>query len=942
MKNHKIQLIIFLVIFMLLPFLSRPALLFAFEDIQYTIDAYFDQDQKTVEAKQVLTFKNNTGVCLDEIYLRVYPNHHYSRKEIDDLYRYASYFKVDPYPDGFDPGVFTIASLSRYGGESLAYVFEGEDQTVMKVILDRPLLEGESFSLEIHFKIRVPHRVGRYGWHNDTFALNRWYPLLSVYDKNGWHNDADYLLHMPYMSESAIYEITLDVPQEYVVASGAVAMEEPRDQGNRNILHYRNQYPLREFSLAMSKDYHVLSQEWNGVMVHSYYLKKDEAAGRKALGFAIDMMRYYTKQFGEYPYRQFSIAPVYLGCGGTQNAGLIFVDRRAYRMPGFLDRYFDFLIAHETGHQWWYNVVGNDKYRQLWLDEGINSYWTTCYLQDKYGQDARLINMPYWAEKIVPNPTFARLRTYQYLYFSKKGLNQPILSDLPSFYEPSLIFTVAYGKGSAVMDMLGHYLGQDKLLAIMKTYYQRYKFANADINGFIKIAEEVSGKNLEWYADEWLYSDALCDYALKRKGQELILEKRGGIVMPVDVELVYEDGSEEHLVSDGFEKEEVIPLAANKKLRSACADPKRKILDAERINNSVPRKLDIRFVPIYHPLYDIPLFLKDDAYSWITGPSFSKFGIGIKSSFQKYDDYEIYAASHYDNNSECINSVFGFKRENFLGKFMSWGFEFFDRNALTEEENDLRTYKVFVRAEFDLGYSLFENHSHATVYLAHNQSMGRAPFLGSSEQVDGFHYRQNQETIVGTTCFLSNAGAFPDPSAGYQFLATAEVGGHMMGGHDSFVRASAEIDKYLELKHGHKLAFRFRGAGGYPKDKYLFYLGSDTDLRGYNYKDIKGSSALLGSIEYRFPLTPDLDKRFFCNVFSLSKVQGVFFFDAGSAWYNRFNENGVKKDAGFGLRIYFDVAGAAERLALRIDTAYPFDTDKKEGPRVWVGINQAF
>lgn len=942
MKNHKIRLFLLVLSLTFSAFFLKSEPLFAFEDIQYTMDAHFDAGQKVIEARQDISFKNNTGISLNEIYFRVYPNHHYSKKEIDNLYRYASYFKVDPFPDGFDPGAFAILSLSRQGGGPLKYQFEGEDQTVMKVVLDKPLLEGESFSLEIHFKIRIPHRVGRYGWHDDTFALNRWYPLLSVYDKNGWHNDADYLLHMPYMSESAIYEIALDVPEEYVVASGAAAIGEPRSQDGRKLLHYRNRYPLREFSLAISKNYRVLSQEWNGIMIHSYYLKKDEAGGRKALEYAIDMMRYYSKQFGDYPYSQFSIAPVYLGCGGTQNAGLIFVDRRAYRMPEFLNRYFDFLIAHETGHQWWYNVVGNDKYRQLWLDEGMNSYWTTCYLQDKYGQDAKLINMPHWAETIVPNPTFARLRTYQYLFFAKKGLNQPVLSDLPSFYEPSLIFTVAYGKGSAVLDMLSYYLGKDKFLEIMRTYYQRYKFANADINDFVKVAEEVSGKNLKWYVDEWLYSDALCDYALRRRGRELVLEKRGEIVMPVDVKLMYEDGSEEKLVLDGFKKEEVIALSDGKRLKSACADPGRKILDIERINNNVPRKLDIRLVPLYHPLYDIPLFLKDDAYSWITGPSFSKFGIGIKSSFQKYDDYEIYAASHYDNNSECVNSVFGFKRENFLGKFMSWGFEFFDRNALTEEENDLRTYKIFTRAELDLGYSLFENHSHATLYLAHNQSMGQAPFVGSSEQVDGFHYRQNQETIVGATCFLSNAGAFPDPSAGYNFLTTMEIGGHMMGGHDSFIRTSMEFDKYLELKHGHKLAFRFKGSGGYPKDKYLFYLGSDTDLRGYDYKDIKGSSALLGSIEYRFPLTGDLDKRFFCNVFNLSKVQGVLFFDAGSAWYNHFNEAGFKKDVGFGLRIYFDVAGAAERLALRIDTAYPLDADKKEGPRVWVGINQAF
>lgn len=935
MKKNKIIFLFFSV------FCFGTGSLFAFEDIHYKIKAHFNEQDKVIKAQEIISFKNNTGTELKEIYFRVYPNHHYSKKEIVNLYRYASYFKIDPFPGGFDPGAFSIQSLTSSGGKPLSYVFEGKDQTVMKVVLDKPLLEGQTVSLQMSFAVRVPHRVGRYGWHDGTFALNRWYPLLSVYNQNGWHNDPDYLLHMPYMSEAAIYEVVLDVPEKFVVACGAEAVEQPRKDRDRKILQYHNQYPLREFSMALSKDYHVLSRQWNGTTIYSYYLGKDEAAARKALGYAIDLMSYYSREFGDYPYAQFSIAPVYLGCGGTQNAGLIFVDRRAYRMPGFLDRYLDFLISHETGHQWWYNVVGNDKYRQLWLDEGINSYWTTCYLQDKYGEDAKLVNMPPWTEIIVPNPTFAKLRTYQYLYFVKKGLNQPILSDLPSFYEPSLIFTIAYGKGSAVLDMLGSYLGKDKLLEIMKTYYNKYKFANADIEDFIKTAEEVSGKKLKWYADEWLYSDDLCDYALIRKDKELILEKRGAITMPVDVELEYQDGTKENLVFDGTCEQEVVPVQKNKELKSASADPKRKILDIERINNNIPRKLDVKLVPVYHPLFDIPLFLKDDAYSWITGPSFSTFGIGIKTSLQKYDDYEIYAASHYDNNNECVNSAFGFKRENFLGKFMSWGFEFLDRNALTEKEDDLRSYKLFLRTELDLGYSLFENHSHATLYLAHNQSLGHGPFLGSSEQVDGLHYRQNQETIFGATCFLSDAGAFPDPSAGYKLIGTTETGAHMLAGKDAFVRACLEFDKYLELKRGHKLAFRLKSGGGHPKDKYLFYLGSDTDLRGYEYKDIKGSAMLLGSVEYRFPLTGDLDKRFFCNVFNLSNIQGVVFFDIGSAWYNRFNESGFKKDAGLGLRVYFDVAGAAERLALRIDAAYPLDADKSD-TRIWVGINQAF
>lgn len=940
----------------------------AFDDVQYEIAASFSPAQKTIDAKETLTFKNTSGRDLKEIYLRVYPHHKISAREKKQVFKYAGYFKTDLYPQGFDAGAFCIESIviagksldpstqtppmggglcsgfrpkgSKKGTAGLPYSFEGEDQTVLKVVLPEVLKDTQTLSLEIAFSSKIPHRYGRYGWHKNTFALNRWYPMLGFLDKDGWHNDRDYLLHMPYVSDAALYHVTFSMPKDYTLVSGCdEATQELKPDGTK-IVSLKSSAPLRELSLAVSRDYLIEESEFQGIKVKSYYFPKDKGYALKALEAAKGIFAFYGKAFGAYPIKQFSIAPVYLGYGGSQNAGMIFIDARAYRMPLFLARYFDFLVAHETGHQWWYHVVGNDEYRELWLDEGLNSYFITRYLESRYGPGGKVIKMPRWMEYFIPNPSFEFIRTYRYRYFSKKGFDQTILSEMSSFYEPSMIFTIAYGKGSAVLGMLAALLGEDKFMEILKKYYDTFRFKNAAVRDFEKIASDVSGRDLTWFFREWLYEAKSCDYALERRNGKLFLKRLGEIAMPVDTTLVFRDGTQEVVACDGKSKEEEIALPRGKELKEAMADRARKILDMDRVDNRAPRSIDVRFVPLYHGLYDVPLFQREDAYSWTTGPSFSQYGIGARTSFQKPQDYSVSAATHYDTNARTLNSSIGFEK-NIAHKYLSWGFEFMNRVAHTDEERDSKTYKLYLRQELDLPYSLLDVNSHFTLYLAHNQSLGRGSFVGSREEPRNLQYRQNKETIIGATFTQANGGPFPDPSSGYKLSATQEAGVPILGGADAFTRTEVEFDKYFEIFKGHKIALRFKGGAGHPKDKYLFYLGSDRELRGYDYKDIKGSAFVLGSFEYRFPLVRDRDARLFWQTFNLDQIQGVLFFDAGSAWFNRFFEPGFKKDVGLGLRFYFDVAGGTEKVALRVDVARPCDGTDKD-THIWVGINQAF
>lgn len=915
---------------------------FSFQDISYDITCDFNPDNKTITAQETVSFKNNTGSELKELYFRIYPNHKLSKKDVDNLYKYTSALKIDLFPSGFDDGDFQVKSIKQ-NLKPLRYQIEGKDSTVLKVILEKPIKPNEAVDIAIDFFLRIPHRYGRYGHHNNIFSLHRWYPILSVLDKQGWHNEPDYIFQLPYFSEAADYKARLNLPKQYSVVSGANIASEQSNPDNTKTLVIESGELLREFSLAISRDYKKFSLTSEGLTINSFYLEGNEFSAKKAAEFALSIIKYYSGKFGKYPYRQFSIAPVYLGYGGNQCSGMILIDTRLYNLPKFLIRYLDYIVSHETGHQWWYNIVGNNKYKEIWLDEGINVYWLSQYIQDKYGPEAKVLDIPKWLEIIIPNLYFERLRFSRYYSITKRNMDSAVIKELPDFYAPGDIFAITYGKGAGILYMLESLVGEDKVLKIMQDYFSKFSFKNATVDDFIKICNEVSGEDLTWFFNQWLYTSKSCDYQVKKvRKDKIVIQNNADAVMPVRTKIKFHGGKEIIDYWNGKGKIKTIDIPKNSRLKSAQIDFDNKILDFDKVNNRYPRNIDIKLVPLYYGIYEVPVFLREDSYSWITGPDFSQYGFGLKSSFQKPDDYIIHTASYYDSNAENVNSLLGFERQHIFNRQLSFGCEFLNRDSRGEEDDDLKSYKLYLRKDLlSAPSSFFERKNNITLYFLHNQRFGRSGIFSAKDNLSSLNYKKNKESIVGLSYYVSNAGPLPDPKIGYAVNLNQEFGGHFLRGGESFERGSIEFDKYLQISPQNKIALRLKTGGGHPKDKYLFYLGSDKELRGYKYKDIKGSSMLLGSAEYRFPLSSDINWPLFGNTFNLNRIQGVGFFDIGKAWYNSFNETGFRKDAGFGLRFYFNVLVPIEQFILRIDFARPLDADDKDS-RVWFGINHTF
>lgn len=915
---------------------------FAFEYPRYDITANIDVKNKKLTAAETVVFTNNTQESVGEVYFHIYPNRKFTEKEKNFMMRYGGYFKVNPFPGGFKQGKVDIQSVVS-GRDTLSFTVEGEDQTILRVPLTKKLTPGESIEMKINFSLDIPHAYGRLGWNQDVIALAKWYPVLSVLNENGWNNHLFYPFHRPFFSDAAHYAVHVTVPQDEVVIHSGLLSDETRNDDRTKTLHIKTSAPVRDFSLALSSGYKIIQEEADGVTIKVFYLNNNEAHARKALQDVKDVFAFYGRQFGAYPYEEFNIAPVYLGYGGEQMSNMAFIDTRVFELPKILDRYFDFLISHETGHQWFYNVVGTDGFSEMWLEEGVNSYFNLQYLENKYGKNAGIVELPKALNWLLPNVSFRRGRDFRYKLIARTTMDKPVKGKLSSFTEPSSIFSITYGKGSAIVSMLRSLIGDEAFGRVFTRIFKEYRFKNLSMQDFVKVCEEESRLDLKEFFDQWLQTADKLDAAVGRvQGRAVTLQNRGAVAMPVVVETEFKDGTKETSVWDMKEKTKIFETQRNVPIKKVTLDPKEELLDIDRTNNSYPRTVHIKPVPLYLPLYDMPLFLKEDGYNVVFGPEIANGGLGIKASAQKPYDQIVYAATDYDFNDQLLKSRTGYRLHNVFNSFKTLGFEFFNTTDFDGGEEDLAGGKVYLRQElWPASYGLTDINDHITYYLLRDQSLNKDLSSSGIEDSRNTSYLRKNEAIIGSVLHLGRAGTYPDPSEGYKIDALLESSNHMLGATQYFYRGSLDWAGYKPVTAKTTAALRLKYGWGYPLDKNLYEIGGFDGLRGYDRKTIRGARALLGSLEYRFPLVENRRWQFFGNLLGVEALGAAVFFDAGQSWYNRFDDARLKKDAGGGLRATVTVGSFLEKAVVRMDIAEPID-DSTEDTHFWFGVGQAF
>jgi aminopeptidase N len=150
------------------------------------------------------------------------------------------------------------------------------------------------------------------------------------------------------------------------------------------------------------------------------------------------------------------------------------------------------MIAHETAHQWWYGVVGNNEVDEAWLDESFATYSKRIYFEMRYGEST---GKDFYDKNIMGK--------YKSKRSSIKG-KETILRKLPEFVGWSDYGPLAYEKGAVMLQNIRDEVGDKKFFEILRTYFDKYKFKNADTEAFINVVERSTGKDWDAFFDKWL------------------------------------------------------------------------------------------------------------------------------------------------------------------------------------------------------------------------------------------------------------------------------------------------------------------------------------------------------------------------------------------------------------------------------------------------------
>lgn len=455
----------------------------AAEDLNhYEIDVILDEKEKSYTGKQKTTFKNETGEPLKEIYFRLYPNAFKSFKDSPIVLSHTPYSE-----ESYKSGYIDIEKIS-VNDEELKYDIEGIDGTVLKIELKEPLMEGSFISLDMEYSVKLPTSQDRFGYGENTINFGNWYPVLSVYDEDGWSRDPYYAVGDPFYTDISNYDVNIRVDKDLVVASSGNILEEKIEDGEK--IYKIEGRMIRDFAFAVSRDFKISEEKIDGTVVKLYYLEEKEELIKEALKYSVDSIKTFNKAFGKYPYGSYSVVLTEFP-SGMEYPGVVFIGKQFFHKRAL--EYLEQVIVHETAHQWWYGIVGNDEVKEAWLDEGLTSYSEVIYMDKVYGEEKGDAYFDYNIETGYDI-------TKKYL----KGDNNIINKPLDQFKDWDDYSLLVYTKSAMFLRDIEETYSKDILLEILSEYFKENKYKNARTEDFSNAFEKITGDSFKEMKERWL------------------------------------------------------------------------------------------------------------------------------------------------------------------------------------------------------------------------------------------------------------------------------------------------------------------------------------------------------------------------------------------------------------------------------------------------------
>ena len=222
----------------------------------------------------------------------------------------------------------------------------------------------------------------------------------------------------------------------------------------------------------------------NCVEVSLWVYPEDKIKAKDSFRRAVNMVDYFTKTIGPFPFEKLANVQSSTRFGGMENASAIFYSEKSIGKG----RNIEGTVSHEIAHQWFGDSVTEADWNHLWLSEGFATYFGNLFFEYEDG------------EKIFQD----KMENNRKRIINSENTNRPII-DPENKDLFKLLNSNNYPKGGWVLHMLRGYMGDELFFNGIRKYYELYKYKTAMTKDFQSVMENIKGENLDWFFEQWLY-----------------------------------------------------------------------------------------------------------------------------------------------------------------------------------------------------------------------------------------------------------------------------------------------------------------------------------------------------------------------------------------------------------------------------------------------------
>src|ERR1017187_9995029 len=522
--------------------------------INYKMNVSVDVNANLINGTENLEYSNNSPDKLNRVFFHVYWNAFQPGSEMDLRSQELGKIYINGRSDWDSRVKDRISKLtpSEIGYQKiLSLKLNGAEQplklhgTILEVDLTKPILPKNKVNFVIVFEAQVPLQIRRSGRDNAEgvrYSMSQWYPKMCEYDYEGWHPT-------PYVAREFYgvwgdYDVTIKIDKSYKLA-GTGVLQNAAEIGwgydrpgtpLKNIAtpnrtwHFIGKN-VHDFVWAADPDYEHMVRKQDGVILNIVYKKSNslEKKWETVADAAVTVLPYMEKRFGKYPYPQYSFIQ-----GG--DGGMEYPMATLIKGPGLGG------VFHEWMHSWYQMMLGTNESLYPWMDEGFTS-WAEGEVKAYYDKEMNI------AEK-EDLPLHHAGAYNKYYFLMKQNLAEP-LSTHADHYNTNLAYEInAYAKGEMFLEQLGYIVSDSVRDRILLEYYKLWRFKHPNASDFVKVAQDVSGIQLDWYKEYWIYTTKTIDYSIDSLWGEgnvskIRLRRIGQMPMPIDLELTFKDSTKE-------------------------------------------------------------------------------------------------------------------------------------------------------------------------------------------------------------------------------------------------------------------------------------------------------------------------------------------------------------------------------------------------------------